>query len=110
MPVILFAGILAGIGTPTEVSSFAVVYGLVLAVIYGELGWRELVNIVVDCAALSGMILFILAAASSFSWTLSVANLPQQMVRILTGAYSNKWLFIFGSIFDPAPRRDRVDP
>ena len=28
MPVILFAGILLGFATPTEVSSFAVVYGL----------------------------------------------------------------------------------
>ena len=64
MPVILFAGILLGIGTPTEVSSFAVVYGVVLAAIYGELGLRALVDNVIACAALSGMILFILAAAS----------------------------------------------
>jgi tripartite ATP-independent transporter DctM subunit len=98
MPVILFAGILLGIGTPTEVSSFAVVYGLVLAAIYGELGLRELVDNVIDCAALSGMILFILAAASSFSWTLSIAHLPQQLVGLLTGAHNKKWLFLFGSI------------
>jgi tripartite ATP-independent transporter DctM subunit len=98
MPVLLFAGILFGIGTPTEVSSFAVVYGLVLAVIYGELALRELVDIVVDSAALSGMILFILAAASSFSWTLSVAHLPQLLVEILTRVHNNQWLFLSGSI------------
>ena len=98
MPVILFTGILAGIGTPTEVSSFAVVYGLMLAAIYGELGLRALVDNVIDCAALSGMILFILAAASSFSWTLSVANLPQRLVGILTRVQNNQWLFLFGSI------------
>ncbi|HTU03457.1 MAG TPA: TRAP transporter large permease, partial [Candidatus Sulfotelmatobacter sp.] len=98
MPVILFAGILLGIGTPTEVSSFAVVYGLLLAAIYGELGLRALVDNVIDCAALSGMILFILAAASSFSWTLSVAHLPQQLVGLLTGVHSNKWVFLVGSI------------
>ena len=98
MPVILFAGILLGVGTPTEVSSFAVVYGLVLAAIYGELSLRELVDNVIDCAALSGMILFILAAASSFSWTLSVAHLPQRLVGILTGIHNNQWLFLSGSI------------
>ena len=98
MPVILFAGILLGIGTPTEVSSFAVVYGLALAAFYGELGLRELVDNVIDCAALSGMILFILAAASSFSWTLSVAHLPQQLVGVLTGVDNNRWLFLFGSV------------
>lgn len=98
MPVILFAGILLGVGTPTEVSSFAVVYGLILAAIYGELSLRELVDNVIDCAALSGMILFILAAASSFSWTLSVAHLPQRLVGILTGIHNNQWLFLAGSI------------
>ena len=30
MPVILIGGIVSGIGTPTEVSTFAVVYGLAL--------------------------------------------------------------------------------
>ena len=98
MPVILFGGILLGIGTPTEVSSFAVVYGLLLAAIYGELGLRGFVKSVIDCAALSGMILFILAAASSFSWTLSVANLPQGLAGILTRVHNNQWLFLFGSI------------
>jgi len=80
------------------VSSFAVVYGVVLAAIYGELGLRALVDNVIACAALSGMILFILAAASSFSWTLSVANLPQRLVGILTRVQNNRWLFLFGSI------------
>jgi len=98
MPVILFGGILLGIGTPTEVSSFAVVYGLVLAAIYGELGLRGFVESVINCAALSGMILFILAAASSFSWTLSVANLPQGLAGILTRVHNNQGLFLFGSI------------
>jgi tripartite ATP-independent transporter DctM subunit len=98
MPVILFAGILLGVGTPTEVSSFAVIYGLALSAIYGELGPRQLLDNVIDCAALSGMILFILAAASSFSWTLSVAHLPQRLVGILTGAHNNRWLFLFGSV------------
>ncbi len=98
MPVILFGGILLGIGTPTEVSSFAVVYGLVLAAIYGELGLRGFVKSVIDCAALSGMILFILAAASSFSWTLSVANLPQALAGVLTHVHNNQWVFLFGSI------------
>lgn len=99
MPVILFAGILLGIGTPTEVSSFAVIYGIVLAgLIYRELGMREFLRCIVDCAAISGMILFILAAATSFSWVLTVAYLPQRMVEILAGAHQSQWLFMLGSI------------
>jgi tripartite ATP-independent transporter DctM subunit len=99
MPVILFAGILLGIGTPTEVSSFAVVYGIVLAVgIYRELGMREFVRCVVECASVSGMILFILAAATSYAWVLTVAYLPQRLVEILTSAHQSEALFLLASM------------
>ena len=99
MPVILLGGILFGVATPTEVSSFAVVYGLVLAgVIYRELGLRELVRGLVDCATVSGFILFILAAASSFAWTLTVARLPQRLIALLTGTHQSQGLFMVASI------------
>ena len=99
MPVILLGGILTGFGTPTEVSSFAVVYGLVVAgLLYRELGLRRLLDGVIDCAAMSGMILFILAAASSFAWTLTLALFPQKLVALLTSAHQNEWVFMVASI------------
>lgn len=99
MPVLLFAGILFGVATPTEVSSFAVVYGLVLAfAVYREFNPRILVRTVIDGAVLSGMVLFILAAASGFSWTLTVANLPQRLVDLLNGIDNSAALFLLGSM------------
>jgi tripartite ATP-independent transporter DctM subunit len=99
MPVILFAGILLGVATPTEVSSFAVVYGLLLAVlVYRELDLRAFIRTVLDSATLAGMVLFILAAASGFSWTLTVAYLPQRLVDLLHGINDNAALFMIGSI------------
>jgi tripartite ATP-independent transporter DctM subunit len=98
MPVILFGGILLGIATPTEVSSFAVVYGLVLAaLIYREVNLRTLVRGLIECAAISGMILFIVAAASSFAWVLTIAHLPQRLVEILAGG-SSQWVFMLASV------------
>ena len=99
MPIILFMGILLGIGTPTEVSSFAVIYGLILAgMIYRELGWDQFVRSLISCSAISGMILFILAAASSFSWVLTVAYLPQRLVEVLASVHESHLLFMMGSI------------
>jgi tripartite ATP-independent transporter DctM subunit len=99
MPVILIGGILLGVGTPTEVSSFAVIYGLVLAgFIYRELGFRVFLRGIIDCAAMSGMILFILAGASSFAWTLTIAQLPQRLVGLLGGVQDSQMLFILASI------------
>jgi tripartite ATP-independent transporter DctM subunit len=99
MPVILFAGILLGVATPTEVSSFAVVYGLLLAgLVYRELDLRAFIRTVLDSATLAGMVLFILAAASGFSWTLTVAYLPQRLVDLLHSINDNAALFMIGSI------------
>jgi tripartite ATP-independent transporter DctM subunit len=99
MPVMLFAGILCGIATPTEVSAFAVVYGLALATIgYRELDLRGFVRTVIDSGALAGMVLFILAAASSFSWALTVAYVPQRLVELLHGINNSAVIFLLGSI------------
>ena len=80
----LFAGILLGIATPTEVAAFAVVYGLRA----GDAGLSRnelarFMRTVLDTAALTGVLLFIFAAASGFSWTLTVAYLPQRLVALL---------------------------
>lgn len=99
MPVLLFGGIIYGIATPTEVSTFAVIYGLFLAVlIYRELSLRELLRTLIDSATLSGMVLFILATASAFSWMLTVARLPQRLVELLHSFNDSSAIFMIGSV------------
>jgi tripartite ATP-independent transporter DctM subunit len=97
MPVAMIVGIRFGIATPTEVSSFAVLYGIGLAtIVYREIGFRDLIHHAGICAAMSGVVLFVIAAAASFAWVLSAANLPQQLVAILHG--SRPATFMLGSI------------
>ena len=51
IPVILFGGILSGAATPTEVSSFAVVYALAVAVIvYRSIDLSGFIQVVIDSA------------------------------------------------------------
>ena len=99
MPVILLGGILFGVATPTEVSSFAVIYGLVLAgLLYRQLDFKTFVRSVIDCASVSGMVLFILGGATSFAWILTIAQLPHRLVGLLTGAHQSQWVFMLASI------------
>jgi tripartite ATP-independent transporter DctM subunit len=99
MPVILTGGILVGVATPTEVAAFAVVYGLALAIVgYRAMGWKSFIETVADTAALSGVLLFIFAAASGFSWTLTVAYLPQRLVTFLHAFGNSTEIFMLGSI------------
>jgi tripartite ATP-independent transporter DctM subunit len=99
MPLLLLGGIIFGVATPTEVSAFAVLYGVVLASwVYRELGFRGFVESVIDCASVSGMVLFILGAATSFAWSLTVAQLPQRLVALLAHVQQSQAVFLIASM------------
>src|SRR5260221_7142407 len=99
MPGTLLAGILLGVATPTEIAAIAVVYGILLStVVYREMDLRGFIRIAIDTAALTGVLLFIFAAASSFSWTLTVAYLPQRLVVLLQSVGDSQTIFMICSI------------
>ena len=99
MPGMLLAGILLGVATPTEIAAIAVVYGLLLsALVYREMDLNSFIRIAIDTAALTGVLLFIFAAASSFSWTLTIAYLPQRLVTLLQSIGGSGAVFMICSI------------
>jgi tripartite ATP-independent transporter DctM subunit len=99
MPAMLLGGILLGIATPTEVAGFAVIYGLALSMLfYREMNFGEFMRTVLDTAALTGVLLFIFAAATCFQWTLTVAYLPQRLVALLHMLGGSTAIFMLGSI------------
>jgi tripartite ATP-independent transporter DctM subunit len=99
MPVLLFAGILSGFATPTEISAFAVLYGLLLATLaYREVGLRALTRVAADASTVAAMVLFTLAAAQTFSWSLSAAQMPQALAALVFSWRDNTTLFLLASI------------
>ena len=99
VPVILAVGIAGGIATPTEVSSFAVVYAIGISMLaYRSMGFRDLARIFAHAGTASGMILFIISAGSAFSWTLAVANLPRYVLNLLDSLGRSPVLFLAGTI------------
>ena len=99
MPVAMVCGIRFGIATPTEVSTLAVLYGLVLSiVIYRGLPWRQVLELVLSCAMTAGMVLLVLSSASSFAWVLTAADMPQHLVELLDDTGRSAVAFWIGSI------------
>ena len=99
MPAMLFAGIFSGFATPTEISAFAVVYGLVLAtLVYREVGLRALTRVAADASTVAAMVLFTLAAAQTFSWALSAARMPQALATLVFAWRDNTTVFLLASI------------
>ena len=99
VPALLFAGILLGFATPTEVSAFAVAYALFIAVVlYREMRRVDFARMVAEATTASGMVLFTLAAAQAFSWVLSAGGLPHRLASFVTEWASGPTAFLLVSI------------
>jgi C4-dicarboxylate transporter DctM subunit len=80
MPVLLVGGIVSGLGTPTEISSFAVAYGLLIGLaLYRQISLRALWRLTTETSLLSGMIFFTFCGATLFSWALSLDGVPDMV-------------------------------
>jgi tripartite ATP-independent transporter DctM subunit len=98
-PVILIGGIVSGVATPTEVSSTAVMYALALSIFfYRSLGPKQLWSVVTTTTAKAGMVLFITSTASTFSWSLTIAKLPQQIATLFSVLHGSATMFMIAAV------------
>ena len=99
MPVIIFGAILGGIADPTEAAVLAVLYAFIVGVfVYREIPWRALPKILVDSAVTSGVVIFMVGAASSFSWLLAVEQVPTHLANAMLAVSREPWFFFVVSI------------
>jgi tripartite ATP-independent transporter DctM subunit len=94
MPVIVFGAILGGIADPTEAAVLAVAYAFVVGVfVYKEIRWRQLPKIFIDSAVISGIVIFMVGAASSFSWILAYEHVPERLAQLMLAVSSSPMVF-----------------
>jgi tripartite ATP-independent transporter DctM subunit len=97
----IFAGFKSGFATATEISAFAAVYAIVIgSLVFRELGLKSAANSFVQAATRSGLVLFIVAAAQSLAFILTLQQVPHavgDMMLTLSGAHGT-WLFMLLSI------------
>jgi C4-dicarboxylate transporter DctM subunit len=99
MPVIIFGAILSGIADPTEAAVLAVAYAFVVGVfIYKEIRWEQLPKILIDSAITSGIVIFMVGAASSFSWILAYQQVPRQLADLMLAISPSPMVFFILSI------------
>ena len=90
-PVIILGGIYGGIYTPTEAAGVAVVYGLFVGLfIYKEIKIGDLWKLCVDAAISSGVVMFIVAGASTFAWLLTTTHVASNISSAIMGFGADK--------------------
>src|SRR6202051_5132675 len=97
----IFAGFKSGFATATEISAFAAVYAIVIgSLVFRELTLKTAAHSFVQAATRSGLLLFIVAAAQSLAFVLTLQQVPHavgEMMLSLSGAHGT-WLFMLLSI------------
>lgn len=96
VPVIVVGGIVGGIASPTEASSFAVVYGAGIALLgYGSLNWRIGWPAMRDATLTAAMVLFMIATANLLSQAIVIDGLGRSLASAFGGLHSvDAFLFL----------------
>lgn len=78
--VVVIGGIYSGMFTPTEAAAVSAVYAFVIAVfVYRDLSIRQVPKVLLDSAAMSAMLLYIITNAVLFSFLMTSEGIPQAM-------------------------------
>jgi tripartite ATP-independent transporter DctM subunit len=99
--VLIFGGYRSGFATATEISAFAVLYALVVGgVMFQEMTWRTASQVVGKAAVRSGMVLFIVAAAQSLAYVLTLQQIPHAVADFMVQLSSahGTWAFLLLSV------------
>lgn len=108
-------GVTSGIATSTEVSAFAVVYALIVGgIAFRELSWSAMGKLFMRASAMAAGILFIIAAASSVAFSLTILQIPAMISdAMLSLAHDHGALVfmlvsvlimvVFGAVLEGAP-------
>jgi TRAP-type transport system large permease protein len=93
-PVLLVAGLLAGVATPTELGALTVVYAAGLGFAYRELTFGKLYRALADTLVMTGVLMFILSAAVPFGWAVAINNVPAQLSAAILAVTQDKYLVL----------------
>ncbi len=110
--IVVMGGIYSGMFTPTEAAAVAAVYAFFIAVfVYKDMTIKMVPKVLIDSAAMSAMLLYIITNAVLFSFLMTSENIPQAMAEwILDSGFGmvsfllvvNLLLLLAGNVMEPS--------
>lgn len=110
--VIVMGGIYSGVFTPTEAAAISAVYAFVIAVwVYKDIKLPQVGRIVLESAAMSAMLLYIITNAVMFAFILTSEQIPQSIAAWIVAQgmgliafllFVNVLLLVIGMVMEPS--------
>ena len=91
MPILVLVGLRSGVITPTEVSSSAVVYALLVSgLFYRDLTWARLKQSIYSAGVATGIVLLLIMASTAAGWVLTIEQVPQLFLEWAKATFDTK--------------------
>jgi tripartite ATP-independent transporter DctM subunit len=95
LPFVIRFAVVEGIATATEVSTLGIVYTFIAGLlIYRPINWARIYPALVETAALSGAILFIIGTATSMAWALTQSGFSDYLAQTMAAVPGGRVGFI----------------
>ncbi|MDP4301414.1 TRAP transporter large permease [Leptothrix discophora] len=99
LPFIIRAAVVNGVATATEVSTLGIAYALLAGLlIYRQKDWSRIGPMLVETAALSGAILFIIGTATGMAWSLTQSGFSRGLAQAMASLPGGPGMFLAVSI------------
>jgi tripartite ATP-independent transporter DctM subunit len=84
LPFLIRAAVIEGVATATEVSTIGIAYAIFAGLaLYRRFDWARVYPMLVETAALSGAILFIIGTATGMAWALTQSGFSRQLAHAM---------------------------
>ena len=94
LPVIIIGGIRIGVFTATAAGAVAIIYAVILGIIYREMKLTDLCRGLKETVCTTASIMLIVSAASVFSWILTKERIPQMLTEWMLATIHSRIVFL----------------
>lgn len=94
LPVLIIGGIRIGIVTATEAGAVALLYAVVLGLIYRQLNVYKIIEALKETLRTTASIMLIIGAVSSVAWVFTKEKIPQTLLHYIVNSIDNKYVFL----------------
>lgn len=92
--VVVIGGIIAGVFTATEGAAIAVVYAVVLSLIYRTITVKDFPKILLDATRTSSVVIFLIALSSIMSYVMTYSRIPKLIGEWMVSITDSKVVFL----------------
>ncbi|MEO8137720.1 MAG: TRAP transporter large permease [Betaproteobacteria bacterium] len=92
MPVLVLIALRFGVLTPTEISTTAVVYAMLISgLFYRDLTWERIKKSIYTAGAATGVVMLLIMASTAVGWILTLEQIPTLFLEWAKGSFDSQF-------------------